>query len=96
MTVPALAVGLISLPAILDIQASAALRDDMLRALAEGAVSLDGAAVERVSTACLQVIASAAAGAADQGASFGLRRASPALAAAIADLGLSPAIPQED
>ena len=69
-----------------------ALRDRLL----EGAILLDGSQVERTSTACLQALAASAATARERGAVFSLRDASPALSSAIADLGLSAAIPQEN
>lgn len=64
--------------------------------LQDGAVLLDGSAVERISTPCLQVLAATAASAERRGAEFRLVRASAALSVAIADLGLAAAIPIED
>jgi chemotaxis protein CheX len=64
--------------------------------LQDGALLLDGSAVERISTPCLQVLAAAAASAERCGAEFRLVRTSSALSVAIADLGLAATIPFED
>jgi anti-anti-sigma regulatory factor len=55
----------IDLPAVLDLPAAADLRDTLLDALARDSgaeVALKAAGVERVSTACVQVVLAAAAG----------------------------------
>jgi anti-anti-sigma regulatory factor len=86
----------LALPALLDLTAAEPLCRSLREALGIGPLLLDGAAVERISTPCLQVLASAAATAAVQGLPFRLRAASPVLSAAIAGLGLGAAIPCED
>jgi anti-anti-sigma regulatory factor len=64
--------------------------------LAEGGLTLDGAAVERISTPCLQILAAAAATARERRQPFRLLHASADLRAAATDLGLAAAIPFED
>ena len=80
----------------LDLTEADALCHALRHRLLESAILLDGSQVERTSTACLQVIAAAAAAARQRGTNFSLHDPSPILSAAIADLGLSAAIPQED
>ena len=84
----------IRLAASLDIAAAQDLLAQVRGALPRGALVLDGSAVERVSVPCLQILAAARQAAAG-GAAFNLVDASPALAAAVADLGLTAAIPLE-
>jgi chemotaxis protein CheX len=75
------------LPARLDAGAAQDLLDT-LRVAGEGSpVTLDGAAVEFVSTTCIQILLAAARLSDDDG-DFRLASPSPALAAAFADLGL--------
>lgn len=81
------------LPASLDLPQADALFRAVSAALAEGGLMLDGAAVERVSTPCLQILAAAAAAAASRGQAFRLHHASDVLRSAIDDLGLRHAIP---
>lgn len=90
-----LAERVLTLPASLDLTGAEALRDALRAGLQEGALRLDGAAVERVSTPCLQVLAAAVASARGAGIDFRLASASPVLRAAIADLDLCAAIPEE-
>ncbi len=80
------------LPASLDTGAAQELLDGLRTGLADGALVLDGSAVERVSVPCLQILAAAAR---EGGAALRIAGPSPALAAAIADLGLADAIPLE-
>lgn len=88
--------GWLDLPASLDLTGAEALRGALLPGLLEsGGILLDGRAVERVTTPCLQVLAAAAATARARALPFRLRGVSVALAEAIEDLGLSDAIPHE-
>jgi len=80
----------------LDLAAAEALHGSLMAQLAEGGIALDGAAVERVGTPCLQLLAAAARTARTRQMPFRLQRASAALRAAIVDLGLAPTIPLED
>jgi len=82
--------------ATLDLSAAEALRRDLATQLSAGGILLDGSAVERVATPCLQVLAAAAAMARDSNQTFRLYQASDALRAATFDLGLNAAIPFED
>lgn len=79
-----------SLPPSLDLSVAEPLRHSLSGLLHENALDLDGAAVERVSTPCLQVIVAAIARARVIGVKPMLRNASPALSGAISELGLSP------
>lgn len=80
----------------LDLTAAEALCRTLTAQLADGAIILDGSAVENVSTPCLQVLAAAAATARDNNQQFRLLCPSAVLRAAITDLGLHAAIPFED
>jgi chemotaxis protein CheX len=84
------------LPPSLDLTEAEGLCQALRDRLHEGALLLDASMVERISTPCLQVLAAAAASAMRRGAEFRLRHASTAFSAAIADLGLTAAIPFED
>jgi len=84
------------LPASLDLTEAEALCHALRDRLQAGTLLLDAHAVERISTPCLQLLAAAAAGAAQRGVAFRLRRASGAFSAAVVDLGLTAAIPIED
>ncbi|MGA7804672.1 STAS domain-containing protein [Bradyrhizobium sp.] len=77
-----------SLPQTLDLTQAAALRGDLTGLLGSGVVLLDAAAVERMSTPCVQVLL--AAGLAAEAASQPIRivNASDAFRTAVADLGL--------
>lgn len=85
-----------SLVPSLDLTAAEALCRTLSAQLTEGAIILDGSAVENVSTPCLQVLAAAAATARDHNQQFRLLCPSAVLRAAITDLGLHGAIPFED
>lgn len=78
----------------LDLGAATPLRDRIVEALDAGhGLVLDGEAVERVSTACLQVLVAAARAAARDNLSFLITNPSRVLAAAIADLALQDVLP---
>ncbi|WP_419727801.1 STAS domain-containing protein [Lichenicola sp.] len=87
---------LLQLAPCLDLGEADALCHALRSRLLAGAICLDGSQVERASTVCLQIIAASVATAHDRGAIFSLRYPSPALSSAIADLGLSAAIPLVD
>ena len=76
------------LPQTLDLTQAERLRGDLTGLLGSGAVLLDAAAVERMSTPCLQVLL--AAGLAAEAASHPIQivNASDAFRTAVADLGL--------
>jgi anti-anti-sigma regulatory factor len=80
----------VPLPSVLDL-ANAAILQRLLveRCEQDSAIVLDGSQVERVSTACLQVLVATAQAARTHGRAFRLTAASPCLSAAIADLGLA-------
>lgn len=80
----------------LDLTAAEVLCRTLAGQLTEGAIILDGSAVENISTPCLQVLAAAATAARDHDHQFRLLRPSTVLRAAITDLGLHAAIPIED
>lgn len=90
-----LAGGPIRLAASLDLSQAEPLCAEIRLRLSHGAVVLDGRAVERVGTPCLQVMAAGAAAARRIGAEFRLIHATEALRCAIADLALCAAIPEE-
>lgn len=76
------------LPAVLDLPAAEPFCRSLRDALMLEALDLDGSAVERVTTPCLQLLISASMSAAAQGVAFRISAPSPALRAAVADLGL--------
>jgi anti-anti-sigma regulatory factor len=79
----------IHLSSVLDVLAAAPLCEELrTRLSSDELLELDGSAVERVSTACLQIILTASITARSQGAALRLTAPSPALSQAIADLGL--------
>ncbi len=83
----------LSLPAILDLSAAEPLRQALLERLGQGGggeVRLEGDAVDRVSTACLQVLLTAAADCRSQGGRLRLLSPSEALCKAFHVLGLDP------
>ena len=83
----------LTLPGTLDNGGAPALRESFLSALEAGtAVVVAGAAVERVSTPCLQVMLARAAAVADAGRDFALAQPSEALISAFDDLGLFPVL----
>jgi chemotaxis protein CheX len=86
----------IQLPPVLDLAAAEPLRRELTARWGDGELRLNGAAVERIATPCLQVLAAAALSARNRQAAFRLSRPSDALRAAIADLGLRQTIPVED
>lgn len=85
------------LPAVFDLLFAAPLRDMLVFDIGAGRpVRLDGGAVERVATVCLQILVSAARAARQAGVEFRLERPSSVLAEAIADLGLTKELLTED
>lgn len=86
------------LPAALDLSAAQdllqRLRDGLADGPPAGGLVLDGSEVERISVPCLQVLVAARRAAGDE-AAFRIVGASAALLAAVADLGLSAALPME-
>ncbi len=83
------------LSAILDLTTIEELYEALRERGALAEIVLDGTAVERVTTPCLQLLAAAAKGAARGEAAFTLRNPSSALMTAIQDLGLGGCIPFE-
>jgi len=80
----------ILLSSTLDLLASGPLRTRLSEALnATPALELDGSKVERVSTACLQLLLSAAATARRSGGSVVVKEPSPVLSQALLDLGFA-------
>jgi chemotaxis protein CheX len=78
------------LPPVLDLTRAESLHGDLQAWMArDAAVRVDGRAVERVSTACLQVMAAAAVTAHAHGRSFKMLTPSETLLNALRDLGLS-------
>lgn len=83
----------VRLPADLGLGAAEPLRAALVAAIdGGGALVLDGAAVERVSTACLQVLVAAARAAAAAGLAFRITDPTPVLSGAVADLALQDAL----
>jgi chemotaxis protein CheX len=80
----------IPLPAVLDLRAVEALSSPVAAAVSSGGTVLDASAVERVTTPALQYLITAGAAADAAGRPFALAMPSPALAAALATLGLGP------
>jgi chemotaxis protein CheX len=79
-----------TLPAMLDLTAAEPLHRALLdRVRAGEPLIVAGSAVERVSTAAIQVLIAAAAETRSRGNSFVLRDASPVLTAAMVDLGVA-------
>lgn len=79
----------IPLPAALNTSDSASLRATLIEAAKKGlTVAIDAADVERMSTACIQVLLSAGKTYQDQGTDFVLSRPSDAFIADFNDLGL--------
>lgn len=78
------------LPATLDLPGAESLcRELRTRILAGEAILLDGHMVERVSTACVQVLAATLKSAESRGLAFRLDAPSRPLTDSLADLGLS-------
>ncbi len=83
----------IHLSPVLDLLAAVPLCEELRTHLgSEDLLELDGSAVERVSTACLQIIVTASITARSQGAALRLVTPSPVLSQAIADLGLDQSL----
>lgn len=78
----------IVLPSTLDQRTLDAAREEALAAIPQGPLVFDGSGVTRVGTVGIQFLMSAARSATDAGQSFSLIAPSPALAEAIATLGL--------
>jgi anti-anti-sigma regulatory factor len=83
------------LDATLDLSAAEPLCSALRERLDAGAVVIDGGAVERITTPCLQVLAATAREAAARGVAFRLVDASADLVAAVSELGLGALIPVE-
>ena len=82
--------GVFAPPAVLDLTAAEPLHRALLdRVRAGDPLVVAGAAVERVSTAVIQVLLAAATEARSRGSSFLLRDASPVLTDALVDLGVA-------
>ncbi len=77
---------------VLDLAAAEPLATVLRAMLPDGPIRVDGGAVERVTTPCLQVLAAAAATARARGIVFRLENASAAMVDAIEDLGLGKAL----
>ena len=82
--------GIVALPAVVDLDALDGVRDLLLDAVESGPVTLDGSAVERLSTNALIMLISAAETARRNSFSFVLERASQPMLMAIERLGLGP------
>ncbi len=81
------------LPSSLDLTRADALQGDLLARTGRAApLVIDGRAVERVSTPCLQLLVAAAAGARAHGLAFELMAASDVLDGAARELGLAAAL----
>jgi chemotaxis protein CheX len=77
------------LPPSLDLLGAEPLcRELRAKILSAEPILLDGSRVERVSTACVQILVAALKGAESRGLSFRLATPSPALVEALANLGL--------
>lgn len=85
----------LTLAAALDLRAAAPLKQNLARALAANApVTLDAHAVQRMSTACIQLLVAFGAGMQAAGQAVTLARPSRPFAEAFEMLGLSPVISQ--
>ncbi|WP_375452386.1 STAS domain-containing protein [uncultured Devosia sp.] len=78
----------VALPAIVDLDSLDGIRDGLLDAIEEGAVSINGAGVERVSTNALFMLISAAETARKNNFELTIDKPSAALSGAIERLGL--------
>jgi anti-anti-sigma regulatory factor len=84
----------LALPATMDQLAAEPLcRALQERILRDKKLLIDGSAVERASTACLQILLAASLSAAARDIGFELVAASPALIEALHDLGLNQLLP---
>jgi anti-anti-sigma regulatory factor len=87
------AAAILRLPPVLDSGGAEGLRRGLQESLARsGGVAVQGGDVERVSTACLQVLVAAARTARSRGQTFRLEAASSCLHTALEELGLSAVI----
>lgn len=77
-----------TLPQMLDLVQATHLRDDMVRLVGADELELDAAAVERMSTPCVQVLLAAGRAAQASKKTFKIINASEIFRTAIADLGL--------
>ena len=78
----------------LDLAAASALRDALVASLDAGrGLELDASAVERISTACLQVLVAAARATQREGLAFRIINPSHVLAGAVADLAILDLLP---
>lgn len=81
--------GVVTLPAVIDLTYARPLHQQMLETIAESAaVVIDGAAVERASTPCIQVMVAAARRAEKDDVEYRVQQASENLIAAFDALGL--------
>jgi anti-anti-sigma regulatory factor len=81
--------GAVILPPILDVTMAESLqRELVLRARGSDGIVIDAAGVERISTACIQILLASSLEAASRHAGFCLRAPSAAVVTALADLGL--------
>ncbi|HEY0330882.1 MAG TPA: STAS domain-containing protein [Rhodopseudomonas sp.] len=76
------------LPAVMGLTQAVALRDSLAVQLNRPAVILNAAAIERMSTPCVQLLLSAGRQADSAGRSFQIVEASAVFRTAVADLGL--------
>ena len=76
------------LPGSLDLTAARELRDDLQSRMMVGAVTMDAAGVDRLSTPCVQVLLAAGRAAASANVSFRILNASEVFRTAVAELGL--------
>jgi anti-anti-sigma regulatory factor len=84
------------LPPSLDLTRADALRSELLACLARGGpLQIDGSAVDRVSTACVQLLVAASVSVRERGGIFELAMPSAVLRHAIRDLGLAPCLGTE-
>ncbi len=79
----------VALPAIIDLDSIDGIRDQLIDALEEGPVTVQAAAVERVSTNALLLLISAAETARRHHFEFSIEAPSAAMGAAIERLGLT-------
>ncbi len=77
------------LPDVLDLPAAQPLRDRLAQSIGGGAVEVDAATVERMSTPCAQVLLAAARAADAASTTFKIVNCSDAFRMALADLGLA-------
>jgi anti-anti-sigma regulatory factor len=76
------------LPQLLDIVQAQSLRDELVRLLGMGSLTLDASAVDRMSTPSAQVLLAAGRAAVAAGLGFQIIKASDVFRTALADLGL--------